>query len=186
MAPRPKPIGSDGGENQSDATSDLTEIFSDNRSDSDYSSDPELDSEVSDEDEPDDNAFDDEGQLPPEHYLAQAESLDVTQLRQKRYSDGTQERLDETRMYWNRYVTLLSLPPIRRLIDGSLADTVGILVLTQCNTGNGSQIQIRLSASYMHFSAGDVISTVARMVATAQGLHTRARLSHSGNGGILF
>ena len=102
MAPRPKPIGSDGGENQSDATSDLTEIFSDNRSDSDYSSDPELDSEVSDEDEPDDNAFDDEGQLPPEHYLAQAESLDVTQLRQKRYSDGTQERLDETRMYWNR------------------------------------------------------------------------------------
>ena len=57
---------------------------------------------MSDEDEPDDNAFDDEGQLPPEHYLAQAESLDVTQLRQKRYSDGTQERLDETRMYWNR------------------------------------------------------------------------------------
>ena len=89
-------------------------------------------------------------------------------------------------MYWNRYVTLLSLPPIQRLIDGSLADTVGILVLTQCNTGNGSQIQMRLSASYMHFSAGDVISTVARMVATAQGLHTRACLSHSGNGGILF
>lgn len=97
-----KQIRSDGGENQSDATSDLTEIFSDNGSDSDSSSDPELNSEVSDEDEPDDNAFDDEGQLPPEHYLAQAESLDVTQLRQKRYSDGTQERLDETRMYWNR------------------------------------------------------------------------------------
>lgn len=102
MAPRPKLIGSDGGENQSNATSDLTKIFSDNGSDSDSSSDPELDSEVSDEDEPNDNAFDDEGQLPPEHYLAQAESLDVTQLRQKQYSDGTQERLDETRMYWNR------------------------------------------------------------------------------------
>lgn len=99
MAPRPEPIGSDGGENQSDATSDLTEISSDNGFDSDSSSDPELDSDVSDEDEPDDNAFDDKGQLPPEHYLAQAESLDVTQLRQKRYSDGTQERLDETRMY---------------------------------------------------------------------------------------
>ena len=101
MAPPPELIGSDGEENQSDAT-DLTEVFSDNGSDSDSSSDPELNSEVSDEDEPDDNAFDDEGQLPPEHYLAQAESLDVTQLRQKRYSDGTQERLDETRMYWNR------------------------------------------------------------------------------------
>ena len=101
MTLRSKPIRSDGEENQSDAT-DLTEVFSDNGSDSDSSSDPELNSEVSDEDEPDDNAFDDEGQLPPEHYLAQAESLDVTQLRQKRYSDGTQERLDETRMYWNR------------------------------------------------------------------------------------
>ena len=45
---------------------------------------------------------DDEGQLPCEHYLAQAESLDVSQLQQQRYSDVTQERLDETCMYWNR------------------------------------------------------------------------------------
>ena len=102
MAPCPKPIGSDGGENQSDATSDLTEIFSDNRSDSDSSSDPELDSGVSDEDEPNDNAFDDEGQLPPEHYLSQVENLDITQLQQKWYSNSTQERLNETHMYWNR------------------------------------------------------------------------------------
>ena len=87
MAPRPKPIGFAGGENQSDATSDLTEISSDNGFDSDSSSDPELDSEVSDEDGPDHNAFnafDSEGQLSPEHYLAQAESLYVTQLRRKR------------------------------------------------------------------------------------------------------
>ena len=167
MAPCPKLIRFAGGENQSNATSDLTETSLDNRFDSNSSSNPELDSEVSDEDEPEDDAFDDEGQLPPEHYLAQAESLDVTQLWQKQYSNSTQERLNETHIYWNRYETLLSLPPIWRLIDGSLADTVGILVLTQCNTGNGSQIQIRLSASYMHFSAGDVISTVARMVATA-------------------
>ena len=103
MAPLPRPVGCDGEENQSDTTSDLTEIFSDNGSDSDSSSDLEPDSEVSDdEDEPDDDTFDDEGQLPPEHYLAQAESLDVSQLRQKRYSDATQEKLDETRMYWNR------------------------------------------------------------------------------------
>ncbi|ODM16071.1 hypothetical protein SI65_08505 [Aspergillus cristatus] len=111
MASCPKLIRSDGGENQSDATSDLTEISSDNGFDSDSSSDPELDSEVSDEDEPDNNAFDDEGQLPPEHYLAQAESLDVTQLQQKRYSDGTQERLDETRMYWNRYCQHIGVDP---------------------------------------------------------------------------
>lgn len=102
MAPHLELIGSDGGENQSNATSDLTEIFSDNGSDSNSSSDLELDSEVSDEDKPNDNAFDNEGQLPPEHYLAQAESLDVTQLRQKQYSDSTQERLNETCMYWNR------------------------------------------------------------------------------------
>lgn len=103
MAPLPRLVGCDGEENQSDTTSDLTEIFSDNGSDSDSSSDLEPDSEVSDdEDEPDDDTFDDEGQLPPEHYLAQAESLDVSQLRQKRYSDATQEKLDETRMYWNR------------------------------------------------------------------------------------
>ncbi|OJJ82254.1 uncharacterized protein ASPGLDRAFT_49669 [Aspergillus glaucus CBS 516.65] len=50
----------------------------------------------------DDDIFNDEGQLPHEHYLAQAESLNVSQLQQKRYSDATQERLDETHMYWNR------------------------------------------------------------------------------------
>ncbi|ODM15181.1 hypothetical protein SI65_09420 [Aspergillus cristatus] len=103
MAPHSRPVGSDDKENQTDASSDLTEMFSDNGSDSDSISDPELDSEDSDdEDEPDDDISDDEGQLPPEHYLAQAESLNVSQLRQKRYSDTTQERLDETRMYWNR------------------------------------------------------------------------------------
>ncbi|PGH03429.1 hypothetical protein AJ80_08677 [Polytolypa hystricis UAMH7299] len=44
-----------------------------------------------------------EGQLPAEHYLALAQSLDITQLRQKRYSPNTQEKLDETRDYWERY-----------------------------------------------------------------------------------
>ena len=74
MAPPPELIGSDGEENQSDATSNLTKIFSDNGSDSDSSSNPELNSEVSDEDKPINNTFDIEDQLPPEHYLAQAES----------------------------------------------------------------------------------------------------------------
>ena len=98
MTPHSRPVGSDNKENQTDASSDLTEIFSDNGFDSDSISDPELDSEDSDdedEDKPDDNISNDEGQLPPEHYLAQVESLKVSQLRQKRYSDTTQERLDE-------------------------------------------------------------------------------------------
>ena len=101
MAPRSQPVRSDDKENQSGASSNLTEIFSDNRSDSDSTSDPELDSEDSD-DEPGDDISDDEGQLPCEHYLAQAENLDVSQLRQQRYSDVTQKRLDETHVYWNR------------------------------------------------------------------------------------
>lgn len=49
-----------------------------------------------------DDEDDDDGQLPPEHYLALAESLDIAQLRQKRYSPRTQEKLDETRGYWER------------------------------------------------------------------------------------
>ena len=81
MAPHSQPVGSDNKENQSDASSDLTEIFSDNGSDNDSTSDPELDGEESDdEDELGDDISDDEGQLPPEYYLAQAESLNVAQL----------------------------------------------------------------------------------------------------------
>lgn len=102
MAPRSRLQGSDNTEYQSDASSDLSVIFSGNESESDSSSGPESDSEDDSDDEKDEDTFDDEGQLPPEHYLAQAESLDVTQLRQNRYSQNTQERLDETRMYWNR------------------------------------------------------------------------------------
>ena len=98
----PKLIRSDGRENQSNATSNLTKISSDNGFDSDSSSNLELNSKVSDKNEPNNNAFDDEGQLPPEHYLSQVENLDITQLQQKWYSNSTQERLNETHMYWNR------------------------------------------------------------------------------------
>jgi hypothetical protein len=86
----------------------VSEVFSDIESDSDSNTDLELDSEDSDSDDDDpDNDSNDEGQLPREYYLAQAESLDVSQLRQKRYADGTQEKLDNTRVYWNRWVTTL-------------------------------------------------------------------------------
>ncbi|KAL2824351.1 hypothetical protein BDW59DRAFT_147535 [Aspergillus cavernicola] len=81
MTLRPRPVGSDNRENQSDASSGLSKIFLDNRSDSDSKGDPEVDGEDSDdEDKPGDDTFDNEGQLPPEHYLTQAESLDTSQL----------------------------------------------------------------------------------------------------------
>ncbi|KAL4976298.1 hypothetical protein BDW66DRAFT_135589 [Aspergillus desertorum] len=51
-------------------------------SDSDPNTDLELDSEDSDSDEndPDNDSLNNKGQLPPEHYLAQVENLDVLQL----------------------------------------------------------------------------------------------------------
>ncbi|KMP10241.1 hypothetical protein CIRG_09922 [Coccidioides immitis RMSCC 2394] len=49
------------------------------------------------------NEDDDDGQLPAKHYLALAESLDITQLQQKQYSPNIQEKLDETHDYWERY-----------------------------------------------------------------------------------
>jgi hypothetical protein len=88
---------------QSDAESHVSAIFTDDGSESESSSDVELDSEDSDDsDDSDDEIYKDEGQLPPEHYLAEASGLDVSRLRQKRYSDNTQDALDGTLQYWNR------------------------------------------------------------------------------------
>jgi hypothetical protein len=97
MAPRSQLVGRGESEkqNESDASSDVSAIFSDGGPESESNSDIELESENSN----DDDSSDDEGQLPPEHYLAGAKNLDVSQLRQKRYSDGTQGRLDEVRVY---------------------------------------------------------------------------------------
>lgn len=89
---------------QSDASSDVSAIFSGDESGSESNSDPETESDDSDDDDIVDKFDTDEGQLPPEYYLAEAEALDVSQLRQKRYSDLTQEKLDETVRYWDRYV----------------------------------------------------------------------------------
>ena len=99
------PVGSIESEiqDQIDASSDLSAIFTDNGSESEFNSDSEPESEDSDdENDSRDDSYTDEGQRPPEHYLAEAEGLDVSQLRQKRYSDKTQEKLDETVMHWNR------------------------------------------------------------------------------------
>jgi hypothetical protein len=45
---------------------------------------------------------DDEGPQPPEYYLAEAASLDVKRLRQRRYSPKTQERLDWVKDHWHK------------------------------------------------------------------------------------
>jgi U3 small nucleolar RNA-associated protein 14 len=104
MAPRcqlVEPIESESqNQNDSDADSDVSAIFTDNGSENESSSESELESEDSDnESDTGDESDKDEGQLPPEHYLAEAEGLDVSRLRQKRYSDSTQEKLDQTAAY---------------------------------------------------------------------------------------
>lgn len=102
-------------------------------------------------------------------------------------SDLIQERLDDTRMYWNRSVTLLAVRLCLKFTDGSLAGTASILVLTQCSTGHWQWISNSdetVHFLYAFFLAGSAIFVVARIVITVQGLHTRAHLSHSGSGGI--
>jgi hypothetical protein len=45
---------------------------------------------------------DNEGQRPPEYYLAESENLDVKRLRQRRYSPKTQDRLDWVKDHWHQ------------------------------------------------------------------------------------
>lgn len=94
-------------DDESDSGSCAPVIFSNNASDTDFSatpSDPESSTEPeseSEEESQDELGLDGEDeQLSPEYFLQEAESLDVSQLRQKRYSPKTQERLDETRELW--------------------------------------------------------------------------------------
>ena len=102
IAPRSQPVGPGDKDSQSkcDASAALDSIFGDSEYESGSYSNPSEDDD--DSDNSDDDAVDYEGQLPPEHYLAQAKSLNVSQLRQKRYSEHTEENLEETRMYWKR------------------------------------------------------------------------------------
>ncbi|OQD78924.1 hypothetical protein PENANT_c071G10263 [Penicillium antarcticum] len=97
-------------DDEGDASSDSPEIFSNEASETDSSTTPgdsdsssESESENESESEDDLALEDEEKQLPPEHYLQEAECLDVSLLRQKRYSPRTQEKLDETREYWDKF-----------------------------------------------------------------------------------
>ncbi|KAK6810750.1 hypothetical protein RU639_013603 [Aspergillus parasiticus] len=77
MASRSRQQGSEQ-EDQRDAISDLSVVFSDDESDRD----PDCDSKDSDdENKPGEDTFDDRGQLPPESYLAQAVNLNVSHPR---------------------------------------------------------------------------------------------------------
>jgi hypothetical protein len=171
----------------SDASSSVSDIFSDCASDSDSNSDLEFDSEDSDdEDDGPEDSYNDDGQLPPEYYLEQAENLDVSQLRQKRYSDSTQEKLDETRIYWNRLATILTPSLCRWLTGIPSADIASTSALTQRSSGKRFQTQMRRSVSCMLFLSGGAISVVAKMADIARVFDTKARSNRSGSGGILF
>ncbi|KAJ5267492.1 hypothetical protein N7478_010477 [Penicillium angulare] len=117
MPASPSPVPAD---DDSDASSVLPDVFSNNASDSDSStaaSDLDTSSESEAELESEDElALDDEEeQLSPEHYLREAESLDVSKLRQKRYSPKTQERLDETQDFWDRFCRGTNRDPVECL-----------------------------------------------------------------------
>ncbi|BDD60813.1 hypothetical protein MPDQ_007193 [Monascus purpureus] len=103
MTPHAQPAGPNKSEGQfeSDSSSAVSKIFLDNGSDNDSTSDPEDSDESSDNDEQDEESVINKGELPIEHYGAQAESLDISQLWQKWYSNTTQEKLDETCVYWD-------------------------------------------------------------------------------------
>lgn len=90
---------------ESDGTTDdeSDSLFDESDDNTDDTEDTEVLPDESDSDT-DDEAwlFDDVCRRPPEHYLAEAVSLDVKRLRQRRYSPNTQERLDWVKDHWHR------------------------------------------------------------------------------------
>ncbi|KAL2802972.1 hypothetical protein BJX63DRAFT_90216 [Aspergillus granulosus] len=110
----PRPVGSD---DDSGTSTDVSYIFSDDSSSESLESVPDEDSDDDLDDHSDDDSIldDEEGQeLPAGYYLKEAECLDVSQLRQKRYSPRTQDKLDETRGYWDRFCHEGNHDPLER------------------------------------------------------------------------
>ena len=95
------PIRSD---DDSGTSTDVSDVFSYDATSESSGSASEPDSvNDSDDNSSDDSILDyEERELPAEYYLQEAECLDVSRLRQKRYSPRTQDKLDETREYWDR------------------------------------------------------------------------------------
>jgi hypothetical protein len=96
-----RPVLSDDG---GDASTEVSDVFLNDLSDDSSDSKSEPDNSDDSDDETDDDSLVDgeEEQLPPEYFLQEAESLDVSQLRQKRYAPNTQNKLDETWDHWGR------------------------------------------------------------------------------------
>jgi hypothetical protein len=90
---------------ESDSTTVVnSDTFSDDESDSTTGVDSVTFSNNGDDDTDDEaSLFGDEEQRPPEYYLAESAGLDVSRLRQQRYSPKTQERLDWVKEHWDRY-----------------------------------------------------------------------------------
>ncbi|CAG8076243.1 unnamed protein product [Penicillium salamii] len=103
---------------ESDTTPGHSEVFSVHASDTDSSTEPSVfDSSSESEDESEDELVseEEEEQLPPEYYLHEAESLDVSQLRQKRYSPNTQRHLDDTQYFWDQFCKGTKRDPVECL-----------------------------------------------------------------------
>ncbi|KAB8069060.1 hypothetical protein BDV29DRAFT_183512 [Aspergillus leporis] len=115
MRHSPGPIGSD---DDSGTSTDLPDVFSDDATDDFSASASEPDSGDDNSDDSDDDSIlddeEEERELPALHYLQEAECLDVSQLRQKRYSPRTQAKLDETRDYWDRFCREGKYDPVER------------------------------------------------------------------------
>ena len=96
------PTGSD---DNSDTSTNVPDVFSHDATDDSLDNASEPDS-INDSD--DNSGVDsilgdeEERELPAQYYLQEAECLDVSRLRQRRYSPRTQDKLDETRKYWDR------------------------------------------------------------------------------------
>ncbi|KAJ6103496.1 hypothetical protein N7486_005923 [Penicillium sp. IBT 16267x] len=143
MATCSQPAGPNESEkwNESDASSNVSAIFSDNGSESESNSDLEPDSEDSDDDDDLGNgSFDDEGQLPPEHYLAQAQNLDVSHLRQKRWrcdvrrgkngrhSPGIRTK-SSLETFWKNWHLILKQEAMRGLSEDTMVKVNDIVAL---------------------------------------------------------
>ncbi|KFY96390.1 hypothetical protein V500_02463 [Pseudogymnoascus sp. VKM F-4518 (FW-2643)] len=71
--------------------------------------------------------FDDEVKHPPEHYLAEAEELDVQRLRQRRYSPNTQVQLDRVKLQWDQYCSYIKKDPAQCFRDVTIRFLKGFL-----------------------------------------------------------
>lgn len=92
-------------DDESDSTTVVnSDTFSDDETDSTTEVDSDIFSDHSDDDTDDEaSLFNDEERHPPEYYLVESASLDVSRLRQRRYSPKTQGRLDWVKEHWDRW-----------------------------------------------------------------------------------